>query len=439
LCRKKHLIRNLSFIIHLLFIIYQKRRLPPIKTYKKIVSLDFELYNSMYYWSICWTGVVVVSDTFEPITAFDIRSNPVTRHRFVGKELKFPFTGEEIRREKLFGEVAHKLIRYLDNDTLVVGHAFDNDAKMLIDACSRYRIPCPEFDYVDTNTLYNALFSESGERSLTKLAEKYGIEFIAHDPLEDARATLEVAKKITEGGMYGFLEKHGIEPSRLQNGLIYKPCPPGADAPTRERYRRTNLIFKKGAHLTAPEELCYFDPAIVSGQDIEAVLDALAGRNCGFASTAYSCDIHITNNLMLEADSKTALFRNVVKELSLAGGGYDFTPKKIRGIDNKPIPADEYYRLSYEHMCREGVLGGKGVSFSKAVECTCEFDDLLTAIVQNGGVICFNVPDSEIFVVTHMGELKNHFDGRLRAYRRTRRQQVMTLEEFLNYYGKSVD
>ena len=406
-----------------------------MKKYKQIVSLDFELYNSMYYWSICWTGVHVVTDTFEPIPAFDIRSNPVTRHRFVGKELKFPFTGEEIRKEKLFGEVAHKLIRYLDDDTLVVGHAFDNDAKMLIDACHRYRIPCPSFDYVDTNVLYNAEFKDTGEKALSKLAEKYGIEFTAHDPLEDARATLLVAKGITGGDMYGFLDKYGITPSRLQNSLLYKPCPPNADDAARERYRRINMPFEKGCKLAAPEELYHFDPAIVTGQDIEPVFDALIKRNCGFTSSAYSSDIHVTNNLITDCDAKDVLFRALILELGLSKTHeFDFTPKRVRGPNNKPIPADEYYRLTYEHLSAEGELSGRGVSFSKAVECKCEFDALLLAIVKNGGTICFDVHDSEIFVVTSREELKNRFDGRLRQYRRYKRQQVMTVEEFLKKY-----
>ena len=380
-------------------------------------------------------GICCVSLDFEPITSFDIRVNPVVRHKFVGKELQFPFTGTQIRQEKVFGEVAHKLLKYLTPDTLVVGHAFDNDARMLIDACHKYRIVCPEFDYIDTNTLCNAAFKETGERSLTKIAEKFEIEFRAHDPLEDARATLEVAKKITKGNICGFLSEYGIEPSRLKNSLIYKGSLQSADDTARERTRRLNVPFLKGNSLVAPEDLYFIEPAILTGQDIKPLFDALIQKNYGFTSTPFSADVQVTNNLILDAGPKAILLRTLVKDLGLSAFGFDFTPKKIRGAGNKPCTADEYYRCAYEHMYKDGILDGQGVSFSKAVEQSLAFETLLSAIVQNGGKICFNVADSDIFIVLDRAELKSRIDGRIRAYRRTRTQKVMTADELCQLIG----
>jgi len=383
----------------------------------------------MFYWSICWAGMVVTKPNFSLLTAFDIRINPMTRHKFVGRELKFPFTGQEIRKEKVFGEVAPSLFQHLTPDTLVVGHAFDNDARMIIDTCKKFELPCPEFDYTDSNVLWNVKYDESGERSLSKVAEKYGIEFTAHDPLEDARATLEAAKAIVEGDIFKFITRHDIEVSTLKNSLMYKGGKPCDSSELKEKTRRANLPFIYGAKVIDPKETFYFDPQLLAAQDLTKVLEALSQRGCGFTSTAYSADTHVTNNLLLGATPNVMSFRSLVNELGLENVGFDFTPKKVRGKDGKAIPLDEYYRKAYASSVQKGILNGKGVSFSKAVERSVYFEDMISAIMSSGGKVCFNVADSDIFVVTDKQELKMHGDGRLRAYRRYRKQEVLNLEE----------
>ena len=384
----------------------------------------------MHYWSICWAGVCAVSNSFELLTAFDIKINPAIRHKFCGKDLTFPFSGAEIRKEKLFGEVADRLLSYLDPHTLVVGHAFDNDARMLIDACTKYNVPCPQFDYVDTNMLYNALTGESGERSLYKLAEKYGIQFNAHDPLEDARATMEVAKNITKGDLTGFMAQHNIEPSRLKNSLMYRGGLPACCEEAAEKTRRFNLPFVLGNDTLGPDELHYFDSNMLTKQDLSVLLACLKDKNHGFTSTPYSANVHVTNNLILGAPPSTVQLRTLVSELELSGELFDFTPKRIRDEKNKAITIDVYYKRALEpHRNKNGILKGKGVSFSKKVEHSEHFENMLIAIVQAGGKVCFDVSESDIFAVMDKSELKQRGDVRLRAYRRYKKQQVVDLLE----------
>jgi hypothetical protein len=403
-----------------------------IKHYKRLVSLDFELYNTMYYWSICWAGVCVLNDRFEPAAApFDVKINPVIKHKFTGGELKFPFTGAEIRTERVFGEVAHRLLSYLDEDTLVIGHAFENDAKMLIDACHKYNIMCPSFDFIDTNALYNAAFSVSGERSLSKLAAEFGIEFTAHDPLEDARAAYLSAEEIVKGDLYGFLEKHGIEVSKVENGLVYRGlC---ADM-TEEKKHKTGLYnkaFEFGRGIFAPDKRYYFEPNILSEQNLEEVLEALKNRGYGFSSTAFAADVIVTNNLFLGAEQKVRQFRSVLRELDLAGGKYDFSPKKVRDKDGKTIPLDEYYKKANAHLFKEGVLNKAKIAFSKGVEKSNKFETLVKRISLFGGYVSFNVQEADFFLIENAYEIKSKSDGRIRAYRRSRAGRLMTVDEFL--------
>jgi len=405
-----------------------------IKKYRKIVSLDFELYNSMFYWSICWAGVCAVSNNFKPLTSFDIKINPAIRHKFCGKDLSFPFTGAEIRREKLFGEVADKLLSHLTKDTLVLGHAFDNDARMIIDACAKYNVACPEFDYVDTNVLYNAITGESGERSLQKLAEKYGIEFNPHDPLEDARATMEVAKAITEGDLVKFIKNHNIEPSRLENSLMYRGGLKIINNEQKEKHDRLNIPFVVGHSAKTPQDLYYIDTAVLGKQDLTPILEELIKKGHGFTSTQFSASIHITNNLCLDAPPDTISLRALVYELGLDGNDFDFSPKRVRDARGKAISIEEYYKCAFcGYSKKGGKLDKKGVSFSKRVEKSEHFENMLRAILSSGGKVCFEVGNSDYFIVLDKEELKQQGDARLRAYRRYKKQEVFDLIEFSDF------
>ena len=384
----------------------------------------------MFYWSICWAGISATTLKFSPLTDFDIRINPAIRHKFCGKDLTFPFTGEEIRREKLFGEVAERILEYLTPDTLVVGHAFDNDARMLIDACAKYEVKCPEFDYVDTNCLYNALTGESGERSLCKLADLYNFEFNAHDPLEDAKATMAVAKNVTKGDLLGFIKKHKIEPSRVQNSLIYRGGLAPKDKEAKEKLYRSNLPFMIGCDIIAPTELYHFESHMAAKQDLTKLLQVLKSKNHGFTATQYAANVHVTNNLCLKEQQGVLQLRELVCELNLESEKFDFSPKRIRDEKNKAISSEEYYKTAFaKYKLKDGALKGRRVSFTKTVEKSVHFENMLIAILQAGGNFSFDVEHSDIFIVLDKAELKQRGDARLRVYRRKKEHQVLDLQE----------
>jgi len=388
----------------------------------------------MHYWSICWAGISVATPKFKPLTDFDIRINPAIRHKFCGKDLSFPFTGEEIRKEPLFGEVASRLLTHLTPDTLIIGHAFDNDARMLIDACAKYDVPCPEFDYIDTNHLYNALMGESGERSLCKLAEIYKFEFNPHDPLEDAKATMAVAKGITKGDLLKFLEKNKIEPSRLANSLIYRGGLQPKDKEAQEKLYRSNLPFLIGRDILAPDEVYHFESSMMARQDLTKLLNELKKQNKGFSATQFASDVHVTNNLCLNEPPNTLSLRSLACELNLEGESFDFSPKRIRDAKNKAISSEEYYSKAFSKYKRGGgKLSGKTVSFSKCVEKSVHLENMYIAILQAGGKVSYEVQDTDIFIVLDKAELKQRGDARLRAYRRYKKQQVLTIEELSEF------
>lgn len=117
-----------------------------MKNYGKILSLDFEMYNSMRYWSICWIGAICADKSLDEKSRLDIKVNPGTRHKLIGHELKFPFKYSDLKPLAKFDGCASKLFELIDDDTLVIGHAIDNDVKMLTTACDHYGLKCPDFD-----------------------------------------------------------------------------------------------------------------------------------------------------------------------------------------------------------------------------------------------------------------------------------------------------
>lgn len=403
-----------------------------IKKYDKIVALDFELYNSIYYWTICWVGVCVVDNDFAPLTApFDIKVNPVVKKKHVGKDFTFPFTGAEIRAEKLFGEIADRFLQYIDENTLVIGHAFENDARMLIDACHKYNIKCPSFDFIDTNMLYNVVNEATGEHSLSTLAEEFEFEFTAHDPLEDARATLEIAKKLVAGDLYGYLQKYDIQPSRVSNSLIFRGTCCDYSAERNEKIARFNVAYNTSHDDASATKRFYFDNSLIQEQDLSAVAYELKQRGHSFVATRFASDVYVTNNLYTNLQYDVKSFRDLVGELKLYDENYDFSPKKVYGANNKPSTLDSFYENKYKRFEQSGDLNGKGVCFSKAVENGKHFDEICKSIVSRGGAIRFNVAYANIFIVNDRKELKEGKDGRVRFYNRTRKSRVVTVEEFL--------
>lgn len=408
--------------------------------YDRIISLDFELYNTKHYWSVCWAGVCLADGNFDLVSAFDVIINPGIDEKFAGPDMKFPFKLKDLKKRDTFGGYSDKILGLISKNTLVLGHAFENDLRMIIDVCHKFNLLLPSFDFLDTNVLYNAVSGETNEHSLVSLGEKYGVEFSAHDPKEDARATLAVTKGCIGGkSLEDFLQEYKITVGKLENGVVRKCYYDGMSEGRKQKINNHNAVFDTVMRLGQGKGTKYFiDNAITSEQNAVALAEKILLSGGQIVSSSYSADIVITNNLSLKADPKYISLKSALDRFSISYDGFDFTPNKIRDEKNHPISLTDYYKSAYKSYEGSGRLDGKGVAFSKGVERRRDFEELIIGVIQSGGSVCPRVDLSDYFVVENKSDIKKNFsDGRIKAYLHGRKACLIQVDELKEIIKKN--
>ncbi len=367
---------------------------------------------------------------------FDIIMNPGLKERFIGNDMTFPFTYKDLKAYGTFDDYGGKILELIKPGTLIIGHAFENDIKMILDSCHKFGMRLPEFDYVDTNILYNAVKGKTGEHSLTNLAAEFGVEFKAHDPMEDARAALIVAKNcVGDSDLAEFFERHGIFPGGFRNGTIRKCYNSAMGENQKRRIFSFNRVFDvANAHMYNEEaESYYIDTAIASECDCSQLAKKLIERGGRLTASTFSADVVITNNLSLRGEEKYVPLKTMLLELGIPFTGFDFAPSKIRDENGRPISLTDYYDRAYENFKKDGILSGKKIAFSKSAEQRTDFEQLIVKIVSNGGLIFPQVNECDYFIVDKLSDLRfQKNDGRIRAYLMSKKPEVTEFSDFIS-------
>lgn len=402
------------------------------RTYDNIRALDFEMFNTKHYWSICWAGVAVADENLQLTGIYDRIINPMIKEKFIGNTMTLPFNYSELKSYPAFDGVADEIFGHI-NGALVIGHALENDIKMIADVSKKFNLKCPEFDFIDTNICYNAAKGTVIEHSLTKLAEEFEIEFCAHNPAEDARAALEIIKKLSCGNIYSFLDNFGITVGKFKNGLIRRGYYDAMPARQRERIFSYNCIYDAVEKFGQGGGESYFivNP-IAMEQDMRLVAAAILNAGGRLSTDSYCADITVTNDLYLcKTDFRTITLRETVEKYNLDTSVYDYTPKKVVGTDGKGISYQEYLNEHYKDYCCEGKYSGKLFCFSKDIERRHNFPEIVKNIFASGGKLTARMETDAIFVVESLSDINNNFtDGRIIAFKRAgSKQKLLTLAE----------
>ncbi|MDR2202054.1 MAG: hypothetical protein LBP26_04750 [Clostridiales bacterium] len=337
--------------------------------------------------------------------------------------MTFPFRSKNLAALDTFPVHAGRILGGLDPDTLVIGHAFENDVKMIADVCKKYSLALPEFDYIDTNVCYNALKGISGgEHSLAALGKEFGVEFDAHNPLEDARAALEVVRACCKasGGLYRFLDAYGVTPGGFYGGVIRRCVHKGMGEGALKKAANFNRVFDLTRKLGQGTGTAYhIDSAVLCARDMSELIRAILASGNRLAATPYAADAVITNNLSLRLSDNYLSLKAALKRFGIARSGYDFSPKKIRGEDGRAITLTEYYQRVCREFAAPGPLDGQTVAFAMSVERRDDFDDIIKRVVSLGGSVSPRVDKSDLFVVESLADLRRSLrsDGRIRAYK----------------------
>lgn len=197
----------------------------------KYLAFDIEAANGYQLSSICSIGVVIADEKFNIVSRENIWINPKTKYNLNGTRQN---VGIDLHLDKKllesspdFSRVYDKIKALLESDDYtVLGHAVDADVRMLNAACSRYKLPCINFDFICSQLLFKLYKGEKEVKALNKIAAEIGVEFTQHNSEEDAYATMMTLKYLVESSGLSvdeLLEKYHIRKGVNKNFEMTRP------------------------------------------------------------------------------------------------------------------------------------------------------------------------------------------------------------------------
>ncbi len=151
---------------------------------------------------ICAFGYCVTDEQFHILEKEDILINPQGGFHLTDRKgeqgIVLPYKYEDFKKYPTFERQAERIYGLLENpDTLVVGHAVQNDVKYLNLESRRFQLPSFSFRFADTQFLYmNVIGDFSRQYGLGIIAERLGVQFTPHRAVDDAYATMKVAQAL---------------------------------------------------------------------------------------------------------------------------------------------------------------------------------------------------------------------------------------------------
>ena len=155
---------------------------------------------------ICSFGYVITDEQFNLLKKEDIVMNPASRFYLRRKEgrpeIELAYSEEYFRSQPKFDKFYDKIRDMLeDPDQIVMGHSILNDVKHLAYQCKRYKLPCINYRFGDSQLVYKKLVQNGagGQVGLARICEEFGIDpEHLHRSDDDAWATMEFMRIICE-------------------------------------------------------------------------------------------------------------------------------------------------------------------------------------------------------------------------------------------------
>ena len=146
--------------------------------------------------TICSFGYVITDEQFNEIFSRDITINPPGKFRLTNRpwrpDVTLAYDEEVFRNSPKFFSYYDEIKDLLEGkDKIIIGHSAKNDAGFLNKSCLRYKKPCLNFRFVDTQKIFSKIENSKKPVSLESALEHFGLPLpaIAHKSEEDARAT----------------------------------------------------------------------------------------------------------------------------------------------------------------------------------------------------------------------------------------------------------
>ena len=150
---------------------------------------------------MCSFGYVITDSDFNVVEKRDIVMNPASRfylRRKDGKpEIELAYSEEYFKSQPKFDKFYEEIKEMLEYpDQIVMGHSILNDVKHLAYQCKRYKFPCINYRFGDSQLIYKKFINGGPQVGLAKICEEYEIEpEHLHRSDDDAWATMEFVRK----------------------------------------------------------------------------------------------------------------------------------------------------------------------------------------------------------------------------------------------------
>lgn len=268
---------------------------------------------------ICAFGYCQTDEKFNILQKEDLLINPQGGFHLTDRRgtqgLVLPYEYEKFKSYPTFLEYAEKIYSLLqDPDTLVVGHATMNDVKYLNFESKRFHLPSFSFAFADTQFLYmNTIGEFSRQFGLGVMAERLGVEFVAHRAVDDAYATMKIAEALCkmegEITLPELLKKYKITLGKIENYTIEHTTSKALEAYRKEQERkkeereRIKIEFYRFADkekrkrakegLLKNKTVCFSHPLELEIATSKALLGAAFAEGAFFTSHAEDCDVYV--------------------------------------------------------------------------------------------------------------------------------------------------
>ena len=284
----------------------------------KYLAFDIEAANGYQLSSVCSIGVVIADEQFNVLSRENIWINPKTKYNLNGTRenvgIDLELDKALLDRSPSFKQVYSKVRALLtDKQYVVLGHAVDSDVRMLNAACTRYRLPSINFEFICSQLLYRLYRGEKDVKGLGKIATDLGITFHQHNSEEDAYVSMLTLKYlVTDSGLSvdELLEKYHVRKGSNVNFELTRPVSLLGQVSKKkhtqvaiEKIREYAATVKKTSREYAGKAFCLARSLELSDSDeLYAVVKSIVSRGGRYAAKLFKGNYYVLSNAASDCD-----------------------------------------------------------------------------------------------------------------------------------------
>ena len=284
----------------------------------KYLAFDIEAANGYQLSSVCSIGVVIADEQFNVLSRENIWINPKTKYNLNGTRenvgIDLELDKALLDRSPSFKQVYSKVRALLtDKQYVVLGHAVDSDVRMLNAACTRYRLPSINFEFICSQLLYRLYRGEKDVKGLNKIATDLGITFHQHNSEEDAYVSMLTLKYlVTDSGLSvdELLEKYRVRKGSNVNFELTRPVSLLGQVSKKkhtqvaiEKIREYAATVKKTSREYAGKAFCLARSLELSDSDeLYAVVKSIVSRGGRYAAKLFKGNYYVLSNAASDCD-----------------------------------------------------------------------------------------------------------------------------------------